>query len=111
MDRYDEAIEYLVERPEEVGDAWHLPDDEEGGLLFQCCSSSSGCLTQVHGGSLRGPKPELTLEIIDDDRLHKSIGHLSAALLSTDSLDARRAILQPYAEWQRRMDREIRGIV
>ena len=22
MDKYDEAIEYLVERPEEVGEAW-----------------------------------------------------------------------------------------
>ena len=114
-DKYDEAIEYLVEWPEDLDEAWGLPDEAPGGFLFQFCEPDGnddgkiGCLTMVHRGFSEAFTSELTAAIRADNRLHCDIDELYTALLSTDSPDARRAILQPYAEWQRRMDREIRG--
>lgn len=115
MDKYDEAIEYLVARPEETGNAWI-----RGALgvgLFGFCTPDGrihpgcGCLTMVKSGPEVAFTSSLTDAIRADNRIHEEISDLTKALLSTDSPDARRAILQPYAEWQRRMDREIRGIV
>lgn len=102
MDKYDQAIAYLHEHPEEIEDAWHLgshpaeclfvPTD---GKLF--ADSQCGCLTQIAGDAydyFSAPTLELTAEIRADHR----IPH--------DVKDIRLEDLPVFAEWQRRLERE-----
>ncbi len=122
-DKYDEAIDWLVEHagdePSQYGTAqvsvvhgvWCTPSSyknhhlNDAHCLFQFTgpNGSCGCLTQIRNERMRGPTPELTEEIRADDRIPVSVNAL--ADLRDDEL---RAALQPFAEWQRRLDREIR---
>lgn len=126
MDKYDEAIEWLVEHADDetgirdnvIQLAWDLDDEFPMALcLFQICSPSGlgsstpqgkicGCLTQVRRteNTLDAWTPELTEAIRADERIPGRIEEISK--LRDDEL---RAALQPFAEWQRRLDREIRN--
>lgn len=120
-DKYDDEIEVIATAtfPEiAVEDHWTMATN-----LFQFCrpsiSSSSrnpqgiycGCLTMVREGTGAAWTPELTEEIRDDYRIHKGNGKLKRAVRGANGDQQKiRDILQPYAEWQRRLDREIRQL-
>lgn len=127
MDKYDEAIEWLVEHADDetgcrynvIQWAWDLDDEFPiAHCLFQLCTPGGlsspnpqgkvcGCLTQVRRSenTLDAWTPELTAAIRADERIPGSIEGISK--LRDDEL---RAALQPFAEWQRKLDREIRGV-
>lgn len=109
-DKYDAAIAYLRERPEEIVDAWfYFPADQHPAhCLFAYCSPSGtndddtpdgypcGCLTQVRASwSIKAWTPELTEAIRRDVRI------------PTREFDITVADLEVFAEWQRRLDKEL----
>ena len=123
-DKYDEAVEYLTANPEFIKTAWGtaLCDREDldhadglteeqrketydkASCLFKNCgtSFSPGCLTQVaHDGRdirfcRKAETPELTEAIrLDKDRIPED----------GDSIEVKD--LQVFAEWRRRIDKEI----
>lgn len=97
-DKYDEAIEYLTKYPEEIAHAWSGGHTAE--CLFDLAGRSSdgdyGCLTMIRGcDKWEAETPELTQQIRDDHRIPKW-GHSITV-----------ADLPVFAEWQRRLDREL----
>lgn len=116
MDKYDIAIEYLTEHPEEISHAWDQAayDDVEGSCLFQFANKTNedtllsentrcGCLTQIKLVSIGTMKYvaetlELTRAIREDDRL------------PSDPEDIKVADLPVFAEWQRRIDKELNRV-
>lgn len=96
MDKYDEAIAYLTEHPDEIYENWNDPGSSPAGCLFQYCGRSydCGCLTQVAGFLGRAATSELTDAIRADVRIPRNERDLSV-----DRLPA-------LAEWQRRLDGE-----
>ena len=122
-DKYDEAIDWLVANPtddsgrESTFEAWFLPHEDtpefiaKAHCLFQFATPSGGedgdcgCLTQIRrGGSRTAWTQELTEAIAADSRIPSKA--IDLKYLRGDKL---RAALQPFAEWQRRLDREIRS--
>lgn len=100
-DAYDYAVDYLTRHPDKIGDAWRHPSTHRAGVLFgyvtksrKSDSSLSGCLTLVRLG-MRACTPELTRAIRSDDRLPQ-IGERTTV-----------ADLPVFAEWQRRLDRDL----
>lgn len=127
MDKYDDAIEWLVEHADEISKygeqmvevAWGNNRTHQAGCLFAFCYrddsypqledwQSCGCLTMIRSNPKRyvAATPALTLEISLDSRLPREIEELRD--LRGDNL---RAALQPFAEWQRRLDKEIRQTI
>lgn len=127
MDKYDEAIEWLVEHADETSPdgepmievAWGNNRTHQAGCLFAFCygddhyppledRQSVGCLTMIRSNPDRyvAATPALTLEILLDSRLPREIEELHD--LRGEDL---RAALQPFAEWQRRLDKEIRQTI
>ena len=103
MDKYDEAIEYLTENPIEIADAWGGPSKYPAGCLFNFCgiddsSHTYGCLTQVRAGIMKAQTPELTAEIAADNRI------------PVHEYDITPADLPVFAEWQRRLDKELNRV-
>lgn len=107
-DKYDEAIEYLTAHPDEILLAWSdRPGDQHPHhCLFIYANASGefssrgflGCLTQIRsGGPWRAETSELTAAIAADDRLPDHWDGITPNDLPV------------FAEWQRRLDREIRG--
>jgi hypothetical protein len=92
MDKYDEAIAYLTQHPEEIYDAWN----ERYLHLFDRCGlrSTCGCLTQVKYEHKQAQTPALTAAIRADDRIPE------AEKITVDDLPV-------FAEWQRRLDKEL----
>ena len=109
-DKYDEAIEYLNANPDDIRIAWGAPMFHPAGCLFEYASPSGetdvgvGCLTMIKGNSrfsvykVDGIHKELTEAIRADDR----IPDLSCDITLND--------LPVFAEWQRRLDKEIRNV-
>lgn len=104
-DRYDKAVKYLTEHPGEIFDAWQAPMDHPGGCLFlfaqrETCRDKipmfCGCLTQVRSGC-QAQTRELTEAIQADQRIPQ------------DPLDITVEHLPVFAEWQARIDRELRN--
>jgi hypothetical protein len=126
-DKYDDAIEWLVAHaddpvPRDYEDyydmfiefVWSMASCWSAECLFAYCTPNAsvtttpsgqmcGCLTQIRRGDALAWTTELTAAIRDDDNIPASIESLSG--LRGDEL---RAALQPFAFWQRRLDREIR---
>lgn len=107
-DKYDEAVEYLTEHPEEILQAWYLPSgapepDHIGHCLFgivathESIGSHCGCLTQIAacGHYPEAETPELTKAIRADMRIPKK-----GSLVTVEDLPV-------FAEWQRRIDKEL----
>lgn len=125
-DKYDKAIDWLCENAgtaakshyqSVVEYAWDEPE-HEAHCLFQHASVTGewedyfthrgcycGCLTQIRSSSRQyvGATPAITAAIRDDKQIPCDINELKD--LRDEEL---RAALQPFAEWQRRLDREIR---
>lgn len=105
MDKYDEAIEYLTTNPEEIENKWHNPSTMHG-CLFQFATptghakGASGCLTLIrrdHDLRVLG-RPDLTEAIRNDTRIPILSG------------DIRVEHLPVFAEWQRRLDKELNRV-
>lgn len=103
-DKYDEAMAYLFEHPEEIRDAWADPYDHVAGCLFQYATRGKpgifegfGCLTMVRG-VCRAATQELTAAIRADERIPRSVE------------DATADTLPVFAEWQRRLDKELERV-
>lgn len=100
-DKYDEAIDYLTANPTLVGEAWNDPRRSPGGCLFIYAergeSNHCGCLTQVRKGILPAQTPKLTAEIRADERIPCYPADITIEMLPV------------FAEWQRRLDRELGG--
>lgn len=101
-DRYDVAVEYLTKHPEDIQACWTWPwSDHPGGCLFLLCSKDQnrangcGCLTQVRAGTLDAERYHHTLAIRADERL------------PANPNDIRVEDLPVFAEWQRKLDREL----
>ncbi len=104
-DKYDHAIDYLNRHPEEIREAWLSPYVHPGGCLFQFVRRNDcdwtkqyGCLTSIRctrGEVYCAETPELTVAIAADTRL------------PTCASDIRLHHLPVFAEWQRRIDREL----
>lgn len=110
MDYYDRAVAYLTERPSSIFAAWLRHDTHPCGRLFAISSvsrrpetlafdgeRSCGCLTAIRNTpeTYAAPSEELTLAIMADERLPGNPLHLGLEHLPA------------FAEWQRRLDKEL----
>lgn len=114
MDRYDQAINYLKSLPPDVypdvvENSWFSAGSDPeliAGCLFQFAAPSNstndncGCLVMIKENPLhyRACTEKLTNEIVADTRIPNDYRQITI-----ESLPA-------FAEWQRRLDREVRGI-
>jgi hypothetical protein len=108
MDKYDEAIAYLTEHPDEIEEAWmdgsiYPPDEDDkkkinpGACLLRMLKSTGMCLTMMKNSKNRSGDPyllALVVEVNADDRIPDE-----DVKITVESLPA-------FAEWQRRFDRE-----
>lgn len=116
MDKYDEAIAMLTEHPDQLESAWcgSHPQHElhPAHCLFQHVTPSGfqekradgkvcGCLTLIRGATVRSAyasvawTDELTKEIGADQRIPVASEHVTVADLPV------------FAEWQRKIDKEL----
>ncbi len=102
-DKYDEAIAYLTEHPDEIVNEWWNgsatgSNEGQAGCLFNRAGDEladgrwCGCLTQVRGENLPAATPELTAAIRADHRIPADENHITV-----DHLEV-------FAEWQRKID-------
>ena len=101
-DKYDVAIKYLTRRPNEISRAWNYITSHPAGCLFQYAGNEMddchvGCLTMIRTapGSYCAATPELTKAIAADERI------------PLRSRDTKVEHLPVFAEWQRRLDKEL----
>lgn len=110
-DKYDEAVEFLTDYPDEIQYAWeHVKENlYEGGALFLWCNPNKssnqkpnfqpgklcGCLTQIRQDPTTWAAftPGLTKKIQEDSRIPTD-----ATQITVDKLPL-------FAAWQRFMDR------
>jgi hypothetical protein len=101
-DKYDKAVAYLTKHPYEILHAWQHPEDAPGGCLFLFAGETDGygercgCLTQVADKNSRAQTPALTKAIRADARIPKGPQWITAKDLPV------------FAEWQRRLDKELK---
>lgn len=97
-DKYDEAVAYLTARPDEIYDSWLCAES-----LFQFVEPIDGndekvcgCLTEIRGSyDICAWTDELTAAIRADERLPRNAEDITPAHLPV------------FAEWQRRIDKEL----
>ena len=105
-DKYDDAVAYLTDNPGEILAAWNRPDKHPAGALFNYVAREVpkeldcmyGCLTQIRGEIYEAETPELTRAIRADERIPRK-----SALVTL-------AHLPVFAEWQRRIDKELNRV-
>jgi hypothetical protein len=102
MDAYDQAVEYLTENPHMIYSAWNHAMSSfatKGSCLFVACSKEfderCGCLTMVRSMNAYAATPSLTKEIREDERIPFGARGINRTNLSV------------FAEWQRRLDKEL----
>jgi hypothetical protein len=111
MDKYDKEIERLINEPDDLWRSWNDSDP-----LFQYVSPSnkeiredgrgSGCLTMIRKIDGHGSVafwPELTLPIRRDKRIPRNMDKAQSEF-NRMTEEERREFLQPFAEWQRKID-------
>lgn len=112
-DKYDEAVEYLTKHPGEIHDAWVMahgghaagclfafvmPADADEDEISWKRDVACGCLTQIRaacGSDTVAWTRELTEAIVADRRIPQNPDYITVADLPV------------FAEWQRRIDREL----
>lgn len=95
-DKYDLAIEFLKQAPATmIGEAWQDPEHHEAGCLFMWANKSAGCLTQIRKHDCYLDGTPLVAEISKDERIPKNWDEITVEILPF------------FAEWQRRLDREL----
>lgn len=106
-DKYDKAIDYFTENPDQICEFWNTPHLYPQGCLFVYASETGrsinniGCLTTIrrnNGFGTEACTPELTEAIRADERIPK------------DARDIKVEDLPVFAEWQRRIDRELNRV-
>jgi hypothetical protein len=122
MDIYDQEIARLADsNGAELVRSWSSATVDGNSVpispLFQFCNSTGfqgaqydgcGCLTQIRSSHVVAATTALTVAIKNDTRIVKSVYDLARRWQSL-SAGARAESLRPFAEWQRRLDVEIRG--
>lgn len=115
MDKYDEQIERLMKTDNEVDRDQVVEEWGDAIGLFQYASCDglmsmngegpyAGCLTMIRNVNLKvvmdskGVNENLTSEIRSDERIPLSLRDIKT-----------KEQLEVFAEWQRRLDKEIRG--
>jgi len=102
-DKYDEAIAYLTEHPDEIADAWgegitdrDLVDPEPGSCLFNIVNlgGCGSCLTQLRLGGSKHVRHPMVEAIRADHRIPTMPGDVTVDHLGY------------FAEWQRKIDAE-----
>lgn len=101
VDKYDRAIKFLQKHPAQIESAWisGLSDPTApGAVLFTSAgdSMSHGCLTMIRGGGWDAATRKLTRAIRADKRIPDNGDYITVANLPV------------FAEWQRRLDRELK---
>lgn len=98
MDKYDKEIAELTANPNEIYMHWVCASP-----LFQFATRRSlgsligcGCLTQVRSLAFEAETPELTASVRADKRIPKYAQDISVEDLPV------------FAEWQRRLDKELK---
>lgn len=126
-DKYDLAIDYLTQNPEQIRDAWGNPEDYEGrgGELFGFVGpdwksndnkvrydgvhGTCGCLQQIRAAKVNG-KHENMAEALDGDQMTGSYWPrlwdkiANDRNLPHDEDDITVEDLPVFAEWQREID-------
>jgi len=106
-DKYDKAIDYLTENPDQIWNSWNEPHSYPQGCLFMYVSKTEhtanniGCLTTIRRNDGFGKvacTPELTEAIRADERIPKG------------ARDIKVEDLPVFAEWQRRLDKELNRV-
>ena len=105
-DKYARAITYLKKHPKQIISAWACPFVHPAGCLFQFAAGQFkendsrifGCLTQIRGYSelYYAETRRLTRLIAKDERIPR------------DEQEIRLKHLPVFAEWQRRLDKELK---
>lgn len=101
MDKYDKAIKYLTENPNQIHEAWNCHvQDEKGGQLFKFATmkdedldTECGCITQIRSDDYESGFGNLVTEQIRGD-----------SRIPRDEFDIRVEDLPVFAEWQRKFD-------
>lgn len=108
MDRYDKAIEILIDTDSyELDKAWDEPQEHDAGCLFAYVGSDpfdgrmNGCLTQVKFDGQNAETMQLALDIKACDEI-VSVGEMME--MNQEQL---RSSLEVFADWQRRLDKEL----
>jgi len=114
-DKYQLAIEYLIDHPDEIEAAWSQPKIHAAGCLFLCVTPDGsvssirtedghcygvGCLTQICGGHNGIPIHACTSKLTNAIKADERIPLCKEEITLLD--------LPVFAEWQRRLDVEIR---
>lgn len=109
-DKYQKAVAYLTEHPEEIYDAWMsgggLHPIHPAACLFKMVSNTGesvrlesgkecGCLTMIKNGGYVAETPELTVAIRADERIPYTQREIKPEHLPV------------FAEWQARIDKEL----
>ena len=106
-DKYDGAIDRLTENPNTIWETWNSPHSFFAGCLFMYASKDGyphddiGCLTTIRrndGFGRLACTPELTEAIRADERIPKN------------ARDIKVEDLPVFAEWQRRLDKELNRV-
>lgn len=105
-DKYQKAVRYLTERPKEILFSWLEPTQHPAGCLFQFATTDGmsrmdgenqcGCLTEIRCGLRPAATTKLTMAIRRDKRIPHSGEDITVEHLPI------------FAEWQARLDRELR---
>ena len=125
MDKYDIAIQYLTENPDRIADAWADPQVYEARCLFAFASKtrhvigdssdSVGCLTMISVGCLTMIRSGRSSHVENSDKdsrlaaLESEIRADERIPLSWDAIQL--SHLPVFAEWQRRLDKELNRCV
>lgn len=124
MDNYDAAIAYLTEHPDEICVAWNNPHDNPGGCLFLHTHEgyagdsqknhggkyvACGCLTQIRMDRETTLKPEIDYYNVPYVAPTVELTKLIAAdeRIPDNVYDIMIKDLPVFAEWQRRLDKEL----
>ena len=93
MDKYDRAIAYLTEHPEEIFGAWSCWDNHRAGCLFNIIPGSNVCLTEARLDPEEISANHPFIRITEDERIPESPDEITV-----DDLPV-------LAEWQRKLDK------
>lgn len=113
MDAYDNAIDFFKKNPSLIPEIWDDPKSHFAGVLFQSVTPSGfgetsenqeycGDLCEIRSGQAVAWTYELTIEIMQDDRLPKI--YASKNYIPDITLE----LLPVFAEWQRSIDKTLK---
>lgn len=113
-DVYDREVKYLARHPEKLWRHWsnstplfQYANPDNASLWRRPDGKFVGCLTQIRQNDGVAWTPSLTNEIRRDKRLPTAIGDGFDDKFILMSYRDRVLALEPFAEWQRRLDKEL----